>query len=694
MNRFVVSCLLVVASWGVMAPTARAESEPVHALESGPANALEVGPTDAPLVIAGTALGRIEEELFTFLEHLERLGLEDPGLRRGRAIGLRKLGKKKGTLTQAVGIDPKGAMAMYGVFVEERMVPVFAVDIVDRDALVRALSVAQEESQWVPYGEKPKSAAVTKRELAGGGFEATIAMPEETGVTMRVLGRVAIVATEVAALDQFRLVGGQRIDIADRLAPGVAGMVMRLRPPSGGMVDREIGLLAAVFESLDLVWRETGAGFEADGSLRFATDLEPWLAVGKPGPGGAAAREVMRAMVGPETGMWGRWSVDAQAAWSLAKTMLGEALEDVQKEVKRETGLDLKRDLVDAFTGDLLFTCDDGVLSCVLVVGTAKGGRAAATVKKALDASTKDSERNRLKHDRSSLPSGRTLHRTVLEVKQWQEDERAPAKWDPSFQFYWGARDHAVVFGLTRDGVLDALTRTLSGPSGGPEFLTGRGFDAQTGAAFYQRGQEPMRVLRLIAAVLRGMFPAESDAGMGARAFEFFAAAEDYMWERATILESNGLEWTVRGVVTTLPTVEGTPGFDAALAKAWDAALALRYQGKQRKSNEAMLALSDRAPDSPWGKKGRGYALASDDVSMLTSAFYLFGLVGARGMMASMSRPDAVEAAPAPQPPAACISLESMTCSGPSYNQGSCQIALNGFEADCEAELQAVLGAP
>jgi hypothetical protein len=663
---------------------------PSASAETGKPNALEVGPTDAPFVVAATALGRVEDEVFAFLEQMERLGLEDPGLRKLRAETLAKLGKKKGSLIRAAGIDPNGAMAMYGVTVEGRMSVGVAVDITDRDAFVRALAVIQEQGQWVPYGEKRKRAVITKRELGGGGFEATVGLPESSEITVRVHGGVAVLATDVQALDGFRLAGGQRIDIADRLPPGAAGMVMRVKPTGGGMTE-EMGIpIGAVLEHLEAVWRETPDGIVADGNVRFASDLEPWVALARPGAAGEAARKVMRSLVGPETGVWLRWSVDASGAWELAKTLLGDALGDVQKEVKRETGLDMKRDIVDAVTGDLLFSCEDGVLSCVAVFGTSKGGRAVASLKKALDSAMRDSKRDRLVHERSSLPGGRTLYRTQLDEKKWKEDESAPDEWQPMAQFYWGARDHALVLGLTRDGVVDALTRSLPGPGKVPDFLEGRGFDAETGAAFYQRGHEPMRILRLVAAVVRAVIPAGAAAGIAARAFELYAAAEDFMWERASILTSNGLDWSFHGLVTTMPG-EKSPGFDAALAGAWETALGLRYRGRVRQSNEAMLDLATRAPESPWGMKAKIYALASDDVSMLTSAFYLVGMFSLRGIGRS-SMPQE-EMAPT-MPPSACLSLESMTCSGPSYNQGSCQIAQNGDEADCETELQAVLSAP
>ncbi|MEZ4264828.1 MAG: hypothetical protein R3F39_00500 [Myxococcota bacterium] len=657
--------------------------------EAGKPNALEVGPTDAPFVVAATAVGRLEDEVFTFLEQVERLGLEDPGLRTLRAKTLEKLGKKKGSVIRAAGIDPKGAMAVYGVTVEGRLTVGGAVDIIDRDAFVRALAVMQEEAQWVPYGEKPKRAVITKRELGGGGFEATVGLPESSGVTVRVHEGVAVFAAETAVLDSFRLAGGQRIDIADRLPADGVGLVVRVRPTAGGMT-QEVGIpIGAVLEHMEAVWRETPDGFLADGTLRFATDLEPWLALARPGPAGEAARGVMKSLVGPETGLWLRWSVDAQAAWSLAKTLLGDALGDVQKEIKRETGLDMKRDIVDAVTGDLLFACDDGILSCVAVFGTSKGGRALSSVKRAMDRAARDNDRMRLVHERSSLPGGRTLYRTQVEEKRWKAEETGPDEWNPMVQFYWGARDHALIIGLTRDGVMDALTRSLSGPGKVPDFLVGRGFDAETGAAYYQRGREPMRILRMVAAVLRAVVPSEAAVGIAARAFEFYAAAEDFMWERASILKSNGLDWSFHGLVTTLPS-EGSTSFDAALAKAWEAALSLRYRGRTRQSNEAMLDLATRAPDSPWGMKAKLYALASDDASMLTTVFYMAGLVSARSMMQATMPSEEI----APAQPSACLSLESMTCSGPSYNQGSCQIAMNGMEADCEAELQAVLSAP
>lgn len=662
---------------------------PALAEEAKP-NALEVGPTDAPFVVAATALGRIEDDVFAFLDRMEQLGLEDPGLRKLRADTLAKLGKKKGTLIGAAGIDPNGSVAMYGVMIDGRPRVGIALDITDRDAFVRALAVIQEEGQWVPYGQKRKRAVITRRELGGGGFEATIGLPESSEITVRVHGGVAVFARELQVLDGFRLAGGQRVDIADRLPAGVAGMVMRLKPPAGGMSE-EMGIpISAVLEQMEGVWRETPEGIVADATLRFASDLEPWVTLARPGPAGAAARKVMSTLVGPESSVWLRWSVDSQGAWDLAKTLLGDALGDVQKEVKRETGLDLKRDIVDAVTGDLLFECGDGVLSCVMVFGTSKGGRAVASLKKAMDSAMRDDKRRRLVHERSSLPGGRTLYRTQLDETRWKEDESAPDEWEPQVQFYWGARDHALVVGLTRDGVVDALTRSLAGPGKVPDFLQGRGFDSETSAAYYQRGREPMRILRLVTAVMRGIFPVTASAGMAARAFELYAAAEDFMWERASILTGSGLDWSFHGLITTMPS-EKSPGFDASLSKAWEAALGLRYRGKLRQSNEAMLDLATRAPETPWGMKAKLYALASDDVSMLTSAFYLVGLFSMRGFGRSSAPHE--EMAP-PSPPSACLSLESMTCSGPSYNQGSCQIALNGVEGDCEAELQAVLGTP
>lgn len=674
---------LTVSMLALAAPRPGAAAEPK-------VTALDVGPADAPMVMALTGIDRAEDQLFEFLDKVERLGLEDPGLRRLRAKGLAKLGKKKGTLASAVGLAPGGNVVLYGMPAEGRLRVVLVADVVDKDALLHALAVMQEADQWVPHGEKPKRATITRRQLGGGGFEATIALPESSGVVVRVHDGVAAVSDSPAALDTLRLAGGQRSAVGDRLVPGKVGFAVHVTPPPPGMTSSDFNMLGAVFERLDGVWLETGTGLEVDADLHFVSDVEPWLAMAHPSAKGEAARQVMRGMVGPDTGMWGRWSVDAQAAWSLAQTMLGDALVDIRKEVKRETGLDLERDIVNTVTGDLFFSCEDGLLSCVLVVGVQSSARGVSTVKRALAAMVRDDKRTRIGHERFSLPGGRTLFRTQVDELRWKDDENDPDEWKPQAQFWWGARDHALVVGLSRFGVSDALTRALSGPVGLPDFLQGHAFDANTSAAFHQQSREPMRIMRLVAAVVRAFTPAESPLGIGARAFELYAAAEDYMGEQASILTTEGLAWHVHGEMRALPMAAGDPGFDATLAGLWDAALALRYQGRTRASNEAMMDLATRAPDSPWGQKARRYALASDDLSVLTSMLYFFGAVGARGFAHGFDDEVRMPEA-APQSYDSCATLESMTCSGPGYNEGSCNIAQSGDIDTCAQELEALL---
>ncbi len=174
-------------------------------------------------------------------------------------------------------------------------------------------------------------------------------------------------------------------------------------------------------------------------------------------------------------------------------------------------------------------------------------------------------------------------------------------------------------------------------------------------------------------------------------------ALQDLIVDGGSVLQVDGATFRFEGRVRPVPGKD-QPGHDPGLAGAYEKALAQRYQGRIRTSNEALLALAERGPGTVWAAKARALALSGDSLGPL-----LLGLISGAGTFMGLARAKSFEedaimhAMPVPATAPAtgsCAALESLTCSGPNFSRGSCQIARGGVDADCEVEFKALLGSP
>ncbi|MGM0574685.1 MAG: hypothetical protein ACQEXJ_02990 [Myxococcota bacterium] len=623
---------------------------PLLLLTSAPAGAaptaLDVGPPDPPVVMALSGVGTLERQVDEFVEYMKRLGLDDPGIGQLRAEALETLGRRRGDLVRALGLNPEGSVALYVVRAGGRgMEPVFALDVGDRRAFVDALTMLEEADQWVPPDKEAEEAEVDERALAGGGVEVSVALPGRRGVVARIREGVAVVADRPEVLDAMRLGGGTRPPVADRLVrddahvggvfymtPAAVAAAQPGAPPAMGMIERveAVGSLGP-----------DGMSLWANG--RFSAELQPFLKVGLPGPAGEESRKVMRAMAGRGTTLWWRWSFDTAAAWKLAGTMLGDARQDIVREMKDDSGLHLNDDVVEVFTGDLLVTCQESSLDCVLAAGTLDERRAAATMKKILESAAESDETLEIDTRARRLPGAKRLYSsTFVEVRPGSDERKE------MFRVHWGTRDHALVAGFTEYAVETALERSLEPAGQVPKMLGERGFSARDVMAGYQLVQEPSSLLRQLLPVLRGVLPATNEAGIATRVVDGFMALQDRIVDSAALVEADGLSWTLQGEVRTLPS-EGSEDWSPEWERRFEEALRLRYQGRIRSSNEALLGLAEAAPDTPWALKARTYALAGDDLSAVLMAASAVGwmMQGARMFTDGDSAPPAAVEVPA-----------------------------------------------
>lgn len=695
-RRRILSPLLAVA---LVAPAAGAAP-----------TALEVGPADPPFVAALVGAGAIEQQVDALAAYMTRVGLEEPGVDELKGMLLEELKLRKGPLVKALGLAEGGAVAMYGVANEGRLEVAVAADVADQKAVIKALVLMVEGDQWVPDGDKPKRAKVERRKLPGGGLEIKVALPEERGMTARFLGDVMVMADDAAVLDQMRLGGGARPAILGKMqrGPGDAAAVVALSPQR--MAELEGGEPAFhVMESAQLVSVWGPSGVDTWGELRLAEDAAPFVAIGKPSPAGAEARRVMQGLAGAGTGMWFRWSLDPKAGFAVARNMLGPALDDGIKEMKKETGLHLEKDLVDVFTGDMMFACGEGIADCLWVMGVTDGRKAAATITKALDAFSE--EERRIGHETKQLQGvgakGSMVMETTFHEIAWDWDKDKPRRLakgerrEELFRLHWATRDHALILGLTLAEVAAATGRAVPPSEDLPELLAqGRGFGDGDVMAAYQLVVDPSTLVRQILPVARGLLPKLHEGGMIVRVADAFLALQDLIVDGGSVLEVEGTTFTLRGRARPMPSA-GQPGHDARHAAAYERALAFRYRGLIRSSNEALLELSEAAKGTIWAQKARTLALSGDGVGPLLMGV-MSGAVTAFGLMAGAKYDDdeMMHAMPAPViAPAgpgggACAALEALTCSGPNQNHGSCQIAQSGLEADCDSEFKALLSGP
>ena len=669
--------------------------------------ALEVGPADPPFVAALLGVGAVETQLNQLAAYMTRVGLEEPGVDALKAMAFAELGlKARGPLATALGLATDGSIALYGVALEDRLDVTIAADVSDRKKVIATLVMLEESDQWVPDGEQPKRAKVTKRKLPGRGLEVHVALPDERGVTARFQGDVMVMSQKPEALDAMRLGGGSRPPIIDKARRGAkdTAFVLTMNPRRIAELEGDRDPVLQMLQDIAIVSVWGVSGVDTWGEITFDEEVAPFLAIAKPAANGAAARAAMQGLAGEGTGMWFRWSVDAQAAFELARSMMGPALDDGIKEMQAETGLHLKKDLVDVFTGDMLLSCREGLADCLFVLGVTDPSKASKTVIAALDAIAKDAKRMGHDTQRRKDAGGQgsaVFETTFFEVPwDWDKDKpRKPARDERRpdvFRMHWAVRGDALIFGFTPAEVAAATSRRLPAARDLPPLLAGgRGFGDKDLMAGYQQVSDPSTLLRQILPIVRSALPALGEPGILVRAADALIALQDLIVDGGSVLEISGTTFRFQGRVRPVPGT-GQEGFDAGLSGRYEAALAQRYQGRIRSSNEALLALADAAAGTVWASKARALALSGDSLGPL-----LLGAMGGMGTFLGLARavefdePATLHAQPAVQPASgSCAALESLTCSGPNFSRGSCQIARGGIDMDCEAEFKALLGGP
>lgn len=662
---------------------------------AGP-TALDVGPPDAGGAIAVTGLGTMEQKLERFVEYMQRVGLEDPGVGQLRDLIQRELRVRKGPIVRQLGFNPDGAIAAWLV-TRPRPDVVISADVANPKAVIALLVKAEEEDQWVPDGEKPRKAKVQRRKLPGGAMEVHIALPDRSGMTVRFQGGVMLMSQKTEALDAMRLAGGSRPAVFDNLDVeddklSVAGF---LAPALIAEATGESGDGLEMIEKIQGHMTLGAAGMETRGRIELSAETEPFLGVARPGPAGAKARKVMLGLAGDGTTGWFRWSVDVQGAYALARQMVGPMVAEATKELKTELKLDLEKDIVNVFTGDLMISCREGIADCVFVVGTTDSKRAVHAVE-VLMKKIQYEEHDVVFTTTAVETDGGQMFETIASEQDTKKGRPVRgAERQDHVRFFWGARDGALMIGSTREALESGLTRADAAATAVPSMLIdGAGFADDAVAASYQLGTELSSLLRQVMPIVRSVLPSTGEPGMAARALDTFIALQDRIVDGGSVMRANGRVFSFEGQARMLP-IEGEPGFDAAIAKRFEEALKLRYIGRVRSSNEALLKIADASPDSVWGLKARTYALAGDGFPGA-----LLGLIGGGASWLTMGVAGAFEekmavSAPVAIPAASdCAALENLACYGQSPNQAACNVARNGSEPDCAREFRALVGGP
>jgi hypothetical protein len=698
---------LITATATVMVFAAPAQSKSPARI-----TALDVAPVEAKFGLAVQGLTTHADKARALANYMKRVGLEAPNFEHlVEELARAADADGKTPWPRSMGLAPSGFLALYGVTLEGRPQEVVALDVVNKKAFVAFLVRQEERDQWLEDGKKPRKAKVTRKRLRGGIEEVTVTLPNSPGQVVRFKGGVAALAPQsglglaprganndrAAALDTIAWGGTpaapsfrQLTRDPDQLAVGFWGRPGELF----GETDPVMTTLETV--SGTLVMSTDGMHFESTATL--GSDATPFVSVARPGPLGANARRAMQS-VAADASMWFRLSLSSSAGLALARMMGGQHFEREVKDIERELGLDPVTDIAEVLTGDALVSCHDGLTDCVLAIGVSDARRAEKAARKVFKSIERAEAGVHLHTSRAKLDKGPKsavlLRTTVFEQavdKRGKLSKRAER--NDLTVVSWGTRPHLLLLGLTPHGVERALRRETTPKTSWPVRLRGPdgavyGFDDTTTMASYQRVGEPSTTLRQLLPIARHALPESEWPGIVVRLGDLMAAFQDRMIDGSATLRSEGLSWRLETTVEMLPTA-GQVGHDPMWEARYEAALEQRYKGLIRTSNEALLALSNDAPDTAWGEKARLLALGGD--GSLFSGMTTLGVLAASGATAFEAFTRAAGASDAWSERGPCDALMEYTCpKGPDHRPKSCDIGGLRDPIACEEEFRRVM---
>ncbi|MGB0592156.1 MAG: hypothetical protein ACPGU1_20935 [Myxococcota bacterium] len=628
--------LLVVLALLICSPLSVA-----HAKEDG-LTSLDVAPLDAKFGLAVRGLNSHAEKARTLGTYMKQVGLEPPKFARVADLIADALDAANGKTDwpESMGLSANGAIAMYGVLHEGKVETILVMDVEYKKDFVRFMRRRVESEQWVEEGQKPKR-ALSKRKSAKGADQFTVTLQGgaegQPVLTVRFKDGVAALSASVEpsaeekkktrrtrnkshVLDHVAWSGtptpqafkGMTAD-PDRLSVGFWANPNELKDHAV----REFAML----ESVSGLFTIDGSGSRFEGAVKFAEAAKPFMQVTRPGPEGAKARQAMLD-VAADSPSWARFSISTAAGLKLARDLAGKKFDEEMERGRKALGVDPVRDIAKIFTGDLLFTCNDGIADCVLALGVSKASKAERTVKALFTALSKAEPGIHFEHDRRSAgvgaPSGSVLLRTSVFSQEVDKRGRPDPKAERTdyARISWGVRPDLMVIGMTPQGVKRALKRTTTPETTWASPLPGQsnppvGFDEKSSFASVQSIGEPSTLLRQLITVARHTLPPKEWTGIAARGVDAFIALYDRVLHSTSALHGEGLNWNLNVRVETLPS-EGDKAYNATLDRQYKNALKERYEGRIRRSNEALLELATAAPKSPWGQKARLLVLGGD----------------------------------------------------------------------------------
>ena len=591
---------------------------------TGP-TALDVGPADAPMVFAVTGLAAIENQLDSFVEHLGRVGLDDPGMGRLRELAREQiphLKRSSGHVLHGLGLAPEGSLAAYAVPGASGVHGVVAVDVANRQAFLKTLAwLKQVGASGAAKGKRPR-VKIKRQRLPGGGLKARLHTAEGEDLVVKFHGDVAVVSDEEEALELMRLGGGAPLEDLARLRPSPehVGMLMDLDIAAFARAERGTGLASDVVKTLRVTASAGPDGLRSWGKVTWGSQVAPFLGLFVPSAAGVRARAVMADMADGTSEAWLRWSFDLQAGHTLLRDMVGPAFGDAMDEFHRESGVHMVRDVFTVYTGDLLISCHDGFPNCVVAVGVQDAALAADSMAKVLAAVGKEGGADLVEtRAGESLPKGAVPHMTTFSSVDIEGEDVIK---ESLFTVHWGVRPHVLVVGLTDSSVAGALQRSGGAKVTRPDLIVDRGFGSADAMSSYQLIRDTSQLIRQLMPVLRGLLPADSDPGMVARVVDAFIAAQDLTVDGASLLVAEGDSWIFESHMRLLPS-EGQPGHDPAMQARFEEALRARYQADIGRSNELLLAIAQDAEGTLWARKAKAYALESDDMGGMAMGMWL-----------------------------------------------------------------------
>ena len=616
-------------------------------------SALDVAPLEAKFGIAITGLNSHAVKTRALSSYMKRVGLKAPKFNRviEALAEAANAANGKTQWPESMGLPENGSMALYGVVHEGKEEVILVMDVEYKKDFTRFMRRSVEDAQYVEAGQKPDRAKTQRDSVKGTDqFIVTLRGREEGQPiwTVRFKNGVAAVSTsrELSKAERKKA-RRKKSHVLDHVAwsgtplpPSFAkikddnerlSVAFWARPAdmqeAGGSGMQEIKALSGIFVAGD-----EGVSFEADLSLNEGA--KPFTKIATPGAEGEAARQAMQDLAAGSP-MWTRLSISSSAALDLIKSIAGKNFTKDVKRVRKELGFDPVKDIANVLTGDLLFSCHDGIADCVVAFGVTKSSKAERSMKAVMTAISKQERGVHFEHDRKMVlgaPKGSVFINSTVFEQATNERGRIDAKAERKnlAKLSWGVRPELLIFGISPSGVKRAIKRVAPEGVSWPPLLEEAanppiGFDDKTTLAGYQLVNDPSTLLRQALAVARHTLPADNWFGITARSADAFMALYDRALSASSVIRGDGLDWTWRTTLKTLPS-EGSKGYNPALDKAYQKALVHRYEGRIRASNEAMLKLAEKAPKSLWGQKARAMALSESSLGLMP---FIAGLVSA-----------------------------------------------------------------